>query len=64
MSTIIPIDEIFLNDFFSVQVLTKETLFMVEYTDNKENFCPRLIQEHDARIKIELGKLGKFKNLH
>lgn len=64
LQSIIPITEMFAKGFISIQAMTKDLLFKVEYTDNKEKLYPHLLNDEGERFSIALGELGKYKNLH
>ena len=64
LQSIIPITEMFSKGFISIQAMTKDLLFKVEYTDNKEKLYPHLLNDEGERFSIALGELGKYKNLH
>lgn len=62
--SIIPINEMLTKGFISMPTITKDLLFKVEYTDDKEKLYPHLLNKKDNGFCIELGELGKYKNLH
>lgn len=64
LQSIIPITEMFAKGFISIQAMTKDLLFKVEYTDDKEKLYPHLLNDEGERFSIALGELGKYKNLH
>lgn len=64
LQSIIPLTEMFSKGFFSVQAMSNELLFKVEYTDDKEKLYPYLLKEEGDSFSIALGELGKYKNLH
>lgn len=64
IQSIIPLTEMFSKGFFSVQAMSNELLFKVEYTDDKEKLYPYLLKEEGDSFSIALGELGKYKNLH
>ena len=64
LQSIIPLAEMFSKGFFTIQAMNKEILFKVEYTDDKEKLYPHLLKEDGKGFSIELGMLGKYKNLH
>lgn len=64
IQSIIPITEMFAKGFSVFPAITKDLLFKVEYTNDKEKLYPHLLNEDDKRFSITLGELGKYKNLH
>lgn len=63
-SSIIPLKEIFFKGFFSVQAMTGDLLFKVEYTNDTEKLYPSILREEGDQFTIALGELGKYKNSH
>lgn len=64
LQSIIPLAEMFSKGFMTIQAMTKELLYRVEYTDDKEKLYPHLLEEDGDHFSIALGMLGKYKNLH
>lgn len=64
LQSIIQIAEMFSKGFFTIQAMSKELLFKVEYTSDKEKLYPCILKEEGDQFSIALGELGKYKNLH
>lgn len=63
--TIIPFAEMFSKGFFSFQAISQDILFKMEYTNDHSKLYPCLYKElQNGQFSIDLGKLGKHKNLH
>lgn len=65
IKTIIPLAEMFSNGFFSVQAMSGEILSKVEYTDDSDLLFPHVLVGGEGNaFSIQLGKLGRYKNIH
>ena len=62
--SIIPLNEIMSKGFFANQALITKLLFKVEYTDDKDMLYPKILKNDEEHFTINIGGLGKHKNLH
>ena len=62
--SIIPLKEMFLKGFVSPQAMAENILHKVEYTDDKEQLYPKMVEIENDQLSLALGKLGKYKNTH
>ena len=64
LQSIIPLTEMFSKGFFTIQAMNQQLLYKVEYTDDKEKLYPHILKDGGDHFTLELGVLGKYKNLH
>ncbi len=64
VKTLIPFSEMFNKGFYTTQALTKDILFKVEYTDDKEKLYPHILEQQETSVSLAFGELGRYKNLH
>lgn len=62
--SIIPLSEMLSKGFFTIQAMSKELLYKVEYTNDITKLYPSLLKKDGKQFSIALGELGKYKNLH
>lgn len=64
LKSIIPLEEIFLNGFFSQQALSMELLYQIVYTDDKDKLYPKIVRIDETNFHIATGILGKYKSTY
>ncbi len=65
IKSIIPLNDLFENGFFSVQALNLESfLYEVQYITDKDKLYPHLLQENGKQFSIAFQNLGRYKNIH
>lgn len=57
--------EMISNRFYSPQARSMKILSKIEYTDDPDLLCPHILAEgSNDELSIQIGKLGKYKNIH
>ena len=53
----------FESGFIIPQAISGCLLYQVEYTNESEKLCPEIVKMDEEKLAIELGSLGKYKNM-
>lgn len=62
--SVIPLAELLEQGFFSLQAMSTECLYQVEYTNDTEKLYPRIKGEDEEHFNLRLSNLGRCKNTH
>ncbi len=64
LKSLIPLVDMFSKKFICVEALNGNILHKVQYTDDNEKLNPKIVTKRGEGVSINLGILGKYKNLH
>ena len=64
IKSIIPIADMFRKGYICPAAMSKDILFKVEYTAERDKLYPKLLTTNGDSFTIALGELGKYKNTH